>query len=67
VVRKYRRRGVCVLAARSVFARFPGPWHVHEVAGNHAAVAFWRTAIPVVFDETSDDDGTTQTFVAPAS
>ena len=67
VVRKYRRRGVGLLAARAVFARFPGRWHVHEVAGNHAAVAFWRTAIPVVFDETSDDDGTTQTFVAPAS
>jgi predicted acetyltransferase len=42
-------------------------WHVHEVGGNHAAVAFWRTAIAVVFDETSDDDGTTQTFVGPAS
>ena len=67
VVRKYRRRTVGLLAARAVFARFPGPWHVHEVAGNHAAVAFWRKAIPVVFDETSDDDGTSQTFVAPAS
>ena len=67
VARKYRRRTVGLLAARAVFARFPGPWHVHEVAGNHAAVAFWRKAIPVVFDETSDDDGTSQTFVAPAS
>ena len=67
VVRKYRRQTVGLLAARAVFARFPGPWQVHEVAGNHAAVAFWRKAIPVMFDETSDDDGTSQTFVAPAS
>ena len=67
VVRKYRRRGVGLLAARAAFARFPGGWHVHEVPGNDAAVAFWRTAIPVMFDERSDDDGTTQTFVSPTS
>lgn len=65
VVRKYRRRGVGVLAARAVFAQFSGAWFVHEVSGNDAAVNFWRRAIPVAFDETTDEHGTTQTFLAP--
>jgi predicted acetyltransferase len=65
VVRKYRRRGIGVLAARAVFAQFPGAWLIHEARGNDAAVHFWRTAIPVAFDETTDEHGTTQTFLAP--
>jgi hypothetical protein len=57
--------GVGALAARALFAQFPGAWLVHEVSGNDAAVNFWRTAIPVAFGETTDEHGTTQTFLAP--
>ena len=65
VMRKHRRRGVGLVVARDVFARFPGAWSVHEIPGNDAAVAFWRRAIPVPFSEDTDDDGTTQHFVQP--
>src|SRR5947208_1690787 len=33
VVRKYRRRGVGKLAARTVFSLFPGTWTIYEVRG----------------------------------
>lgn len=62
VMLKYRRSGVGTRAARAAFARFPGDWELHEIAGNDAAVAFWRSAIPVTFDETVDTEGTTQRF-----
>lgn len=65
VMRKYRRRGVGREVASDVFARFPGPWRVHQVPGNDAAVAFWRQAITVPFTEVSDADGTYQSFVQP--
>lgn len=62
VLRKHRRSGVGTAAARAVFAARPGPWRVHQVRGNDAAVAFWRRAIPVRYDEEADTDGTTQRF-----
>ena len=62
VVRKYRRSGVGATAARHLFARFPGEWVVEVVAGNTAAVSFWRRAIPVAFDEVVTDAGTEQRF-----
>jgi predicted acetyltransferase len=65
VMRKYRRRGVGVTAARDVFARFPGPWRVHQIPGNDPAVAFWRRAITVPFSEVADAEGTSQSFVQP--
>jgi predicted acetyltransferase len=65
VVRKYRRSGVGTTAARQLFARFPGEWLVEVVAGNDAAVRFWRRTIPVPFDEAVTDAGTGQRFTAP--
>ena len=62
VMPQYRRRGVGIVAARRVFEMFGGAWSIHEVAANAEAVAFWRRAIPVESDETSDEDGTTQRF-----
>jgi predicted acetyltransferase len=62
VMRKYRRGGVGVEAARAVFTRFPGEWQVRQVAANVAAVAFWHTAIPVPFTEDTNDDGPVQHF-----
>jgi predicted acetyltransferase len=64
VVRKYRRSGVGTSVARMVFEMFPGEWLVQEVAGNEAAVAFWRRAIPCEFDEVVDDARTAQRFIA---
>lgn len=67
VLRKYRRGGVGTAAARAVFEMFPGEWLVEEIAGNDAATAFWRRAIPAEFREVVDEAGTTQRFVAPSS
>lgn len=65
VMPKYRRTGAGTAAARELFARHPGPWEVHEAAGNGAAVEFWRRAIPCPFTEHQDPLGTTQRFSIP--
>jgi predicted acetyltransferase len=62
VMRKYRRGGVGLLAARALFAMFPGEWQVREMAANTGATAFWRQAIPVPFDEEVIDAGPVQRF-----
>nr|WP_238341234.1 GNAT family N-acetyltransferase [Actinopolymorpha rutila] len=62
VLPKYRRHGVGQAAARQVFTRWPGDWTTHQVAGNDRAVAFWRSAIPVLFEESADSSGTSQRF-----
>jgi predicted acetyltransferase len=51
IMRKYRRTGIGKQAARRVLERFPGAWEVRQVAANVAATSFWRSAIPVPFDE----------------
>lgn len=65
VLRKYRRDGVGILAARSLFDRFPGQWQVRQLAGNPAATAFWRQAIPVPFVDDANDKGPVQRFTIP--
>lgn len=45
VMRKYRRRGVGRIAARRVFAMFPGRWAVMQLSDNTAAQGFWRNVI----------------------
>ena len=65
VLRKYRRGGVGTDAARAVFARFPGEWQTREQFENTGAIAFWRRAIPVPFDEGQTDEGPVQRFVMP--
>jgi predicted acetyltransferase len=65
VLRKYRRSGVGRDAARAVFARFPGEWQVREQFENTGAIAFWRDAIPVPFDEGETDEGPVQRFGMP--
>jgi predicted acetyltransferase len=62
VMRKYRRGGVGVEAARRLFTRFPGEWQVRQLAANAPATAFWRGAIPVPFSEDSNDEGPVQRF-----
>ena len=67
VMRKYRRGGIGATVTRDVFARFPGEWQVRQMRENAAAVEFWRSAIPVPYDEGTTDEGTVQRFriVAP--
>ncbi len=67
VLRKYRRGGVGIAAARAVFARFPGAWQVRQQWANTGAVAFWRRAAPAGFTEDALDEGPVQRFVVPAS
>lgn len=62
IMRKYRRSGVGRRVAAECFKRFPGHWLIHQFPGNDAAIAFWRAAIPVPFQETSNARGTTQRF-----
>jgi predicted acetyltransferase len=65
VMRKYRRHGVGIVAARELFARFPGDWQVRQMATNAPATSFWRRAIPYPFEEERNDRGTVQCFAVP--
>ena len=59
VLRRHRRRGVGLLAARLAFAR-SRCWEVRQTAANASATAFWRQAIAAYtggkFTETFVDD-----------
>jgi predicted acetyltransferase len=63
VMRKYRRRGIGVSAARAVLARFPGEWQTRQQFANAGAIAFWRRAIPVPFVEATNAEGPYQRFL----
>ena len=65
VMRKYRRRGVGIAAARELFARLPGEWQVRQMRANVDASAFWRRAIPVAFVEEEIEAGPVQRFTMP--
>lgn len=66
ILRKYRRGGVGVRAAQTLFDAHPGPWSITQLATNPMATAFWRYAIPVPVDETVHADGLIeQSFEAP--
>ena len=45
VVRRYRRRGIGMVAAHELWRRFPGMWQVRVMESNHAAHQFWQRAI----------------------
>jgi len=40
-----RRRGLGLSFARQLLARSPGPWKLHELADNTAAIAFWHRVL----------------------
>lgn len=65
IMRKHRRSGVGRRVAAECFDRFPGRWLTHQIPDNEAATAFWRAAIPVPYEETSDASGITQRFEIP--
>jgi predicted acetyltransferase len=62
VLRRHRRAGVGLAAARQVFAAHPGRWEVRQRREATAATAFWRRAIGEstggAFTEVDVDDAT---------
>ena len=62
VMRKYRRSRVGTEAARILFRPFPGSWEVRQLEANVAGSAFWRSAIPVPFEEELRDGRPVQHF-----
>lgn len=58
VLRRYRRAGVGLAAARHLLEAHAGPWSITELATNPEATSFWRRAITVPFEETVRADGT---------
>jgi predicted acetyltransferase len=62
VLRKYRRTGVGVHAARQLFVLIPGEWQVRQMTANAGATAFWRRAIPYEFEEELTANGPVQRF-----
>ena len=42
IVRKHRRGGLGLAAARAIFALYPGRWEAAVVRANLPALAFWR-------------------------
>jgi predicted acetyltransferase len=67
VLRKYRRGGIGVAAARAVFARIPGAWQVRQMHANAGATAFWRRAIPYEYREEVVEMGPVQRFTVPGA
>lgn len=45
VLRVYRRSGIGRVAAKELFAMFPGEWEVREAIENAVAIKFWRSVI----------------------
>ena len=52
VVRRYRRRGVGMEIAQTLWRRFPGSWEVRVMEANHSAHLFWERAISAFVGET---------------
>jgi predicted acetyltransferase len=50
VLRKYRRLGVGLRAAKILFERWPGRWEVGIAGYNKPALSFWQKAIPAAVD-----------------
>jgi predicted acetyltransferase len=42
---EFRRTGVALTFAKTVLARYPGPWELTQFAENTGAVAFWRRVL----------------------
>lgn len=60
VMPDFRRSGVGRAAARAIFNRWPGRWHVAQMESNTAAQRFWRRVIAEYtsgcYEEAWDDD-----------
>jgi predicted acetyltransferase len=69
VVRKYRRLGIGIAAARAIFRAWPGQWEAAVMRTNTGAIAFWDQAIrscpnarDVGIEDRSDGDWTGPIF-----
>lgn len=62
VMRKYRRNGVGRAAALILFNLFPGEWQIRQLAANRSATKFWRSVIPVPFNDDTIEMGPRQRF-----
>ena len=62
VMRKYRRNGVGRAAVQILFDSFPGDWQIRQLAANRPATRFWRSVIPVPFEEDNIEMGPRQRF-----
>jgi predicted acetyltransferase len=65
VMRKFRRSGVGREAALAIFGMIPGQWQVRQLARNPSATQFWRSVIPVEFNEVDGNEGPVQHFIIP--
>jgi len=71
ILRKYRRQSAGQQAAFKAFDRFPGLWHVSELAENLPAIAFWQKIIHQYTGSSfaeipnHDQDGPMQVFTSP--
>ena len=65
VMRRFRRLGIGREAALQIFQRHPGPWQIRQLTKNPGATLFWRSAIPVDYDESGTEEGFVQHFVIP--
>jgi predicted acetyltransferase len=45
ILRRYRRLGLGCAAARMIFERFSGPWHVAVLHSNEKAQTFWQAVM----------------------
>jgi predicted acetyltransferase len=45
ILNRWRRRGVGLTFARQLLNRFPGPWKLHQLGNNTAAIAFWHRVL----------------------
>jgi predicted acetyltransferase len=55
VLRRFRRQGVGLAAARRLIGRFPGVWRITQRETNAGAIAFWHRVLDgfVAYEETT--------------
>lgn len=58
----WRRQGIGAQAARALFARHPGWWHLQILEANLGAQAFWRRVITVPMRESAQRGSTGRRF-----
>lgn len=65
VLRKFRKRGVGAEAARLLFEKFKGTWHVAQEEENLPAQKFWRKTIANWTDGTFTEEMSEQNPIGP--
>jgi predicted acetyltransferase len=55
VMNVFRRKGIGEVAARRLFALFPGQWEIAVLRENTPAIAFWRSVVASVSNGTFEE------------